>query len=251
MASRHNRGREHEQSTTEGTTEGAQAETETVSANGTGTGPTVDTETGVVSGAGYESTDTPEGQGPVSLEPIKLVKKLVAKDIVGRAALSCTKTIKKDAEGHAVLENDKPVYEVTPPTALYTVFGTAEGTETGETSYGPWLGFIGNFEAVRALDGQRLKSNRLILQEPAQSLLRDALVEQKKKDPGASLSFAFNVGKRTSQRWVDTNEGSSYEYTIESIINVVKHDPLAAMRQQLLPVLPKAPSPQLGHDKPA
>jgi hypothetical protein len=212
------------------------------------TGATVDASTGEMSG-----NDVPPVDEVVDTDVVALPKKIVAKEIIGRAQLKCTKKFipEKDKDGNAIFDTEgapKGTWEVTPPTALYTVFGTASGTETGETQYGVWTGFQGTFEAVRTYDGKRFRSNRLILQEPAQGLLLGALSEVKKRDLSGSVNFAFNVGKRTSQRWVDTNDGNSYEYTIESVINVVKHDPLAHMRKALLGVLPKPPAKQLTSD---
>jgi hypothetical protein len=212
------------------------------------TGSTVDASTGEMRG-----DNAPPVDEVVDTDVVALPKKIVAKEIIGRAQLKCSKKFiaEKDKEGNAIFDSEgapKGIWDVTPPTALYTVFGTASGTETGETQFGDWTGFEGTFEAVRASDGKRFRSNRLILQEPAQGLLLNALTEVKRRDPSGSVNFAFNVGKRTSQRWVDTNDGNSYEYTIESVINVVKHDPLAHMRKALSGILPKAPPKQLTSD---
>jgi hypothetical protein len=74
------------------------------------------------------------------------------------------------------------------------------------------------------------------------------LTDIKRKDAAGSIKFAFDVGKRTSQRWVDTGQGSSYEYTIKSVISVVKHDPLADMRKALA-ALPYGPQKALAGPK--
>lgn len=202
----------------------------------------VDSETGQISGEGFEEQTNPD------IDQVYLPKKIVAKDIVGRAALKMKKTARtvKNGDGSEAIE-----WDVSPPKEIYTVFGTASGTETGQTSYGDWTGFTGTFEAVRTEDGARFRSNRLILQEPAQSLLINALAEVKKRDSSGSVNFAFEVGIRTSQRWVDTNEGNSYEYTIKSIFNVQRHDPLAHMRNSLKAILPSPKPKALTHDKPA
>jgi hypothetical protein len=98
---------------------------------------------------------------------------------------------------------------------------------------------------VRSEDGVRFRSNVLILQDPAEGLLLAALQDAKTRDKDASLSFAFNVGLRTSQRWADSNEGNSYEYTVDSVINVERTDPLAHLRHSLASVLPKAAPKQI------
>jgi len=230
-----------------GVTQGATQGTTQSAATG-GDVPIPDTD-GVL--PGYQGSSGDE----IETDVVALPKKIVAKDIVGRTALKCTKKFiaEKDSQGNPKFKEDgSPAgeWEVTPPTQLYTVFGQTNSTETGTTNFGEWVGFIGDFEAVRTADGKRFKSNRLILQEPAQTLLMNALGAVKRQDPAGSVTFAFNVGKKTSQRWVDTNEGNSYEYTIESIISVKKHDPLAHMRKALLPHLPRPAAQQLTHEGP-
>lgn len=197
-------------------------------------GAGVDTGTGEIKGQSQENIPAPE--------VVHMPKKIVAKEIIPRAKL---KGGKKWIPGRnpttgEVLNDGTGVWELDAPRPLYTVFGTASGTDSGTTSYGEWTSFTGQFEAVRTEDGARFRSNVLILQEPANSLLLQALQDAKTRDKDASLSFAFNVGIRTSQRWVDSNEGNSYEYTIESVINVEKSDPLAGLRHSLAGILPKA-----------
>jgi hypothetical protein len=204
--------------------------------------PTVNSETGEVNGAGFGT------ESNVAIDQVYLPKKIVAKDIVGRAGLKMKKTARtvKNTDGTETIE-----WDVSPPREIYTVFGTASGTESGTTAYGEWTGFTGTFEAVRTEDGARFRSNRLILQEPAQSLLVQAVADVKKRDSSGSVNFAFEIGIRTSQRWVDTNEGNSYEYTIKSVFNVQQHDPLAHMRHSLRHLLPAAKPKQLTVDIPS
>lgn len=220
-------------------------------ANGAQASPgSVDSTTGEIGGASEEGS-----QPQVDLEQIALPKKIVAKEIISRAVLKCHKKFiaEKDANGDPKMDAEgSPVgtWEVSPELALYTVFGTAEKTDGGESQYGAYTEFIGNFEAVRESDGKRYRSTRLFLQQPAEGLLVSALGNAKIRDPSASVNFAFKVGRRTSQKWVDTGQGNSYEYTVDSIINVVKHDPLASMRQQLLGVLPKPAPKQITQGTP-
>jgi hypothetical protein len=173
--------------------------------------------------------ETGETAAPV-MEDIKLLKKIVAKDICGRKAL----VYKKDDNGAVIAPEERP---------LYTLFGTANATKTGESDYGTWIAFIGTFEAVRKSDGMRYKSDTCFLQDPAEGMLLNALTSALKVDKGASVGFAFEVGVKPSQRWVDTDAGNSYEYTVTSRMTTERHDPLALMRQQLAPVL-KLSGPQ-------
>lgn len=208
-------------------------------------GATVDTATGEVTGEGFESPETPR------VDVVHMPKKLVAKDIVPRSMLkgSKKKIPRLDAKGDQMKdEYGDPAFdwELGEPKMLYVVIGTANGTRTGESNYGAWTAFTGTFEATR-YDGQRYQSTELILQDPAETLLLNALVDLKRRDSAGSIGFSFEIGIKTSQKWADTDQGTSYAYTVKSIINTAKHDPLAHLRQAVQAHLPRpAPPRQLG-----
>jgi len=201
--------------------------------------PSVNQDTGEISGPGFEAREAPK------LESVEMVKKIVAKNIVGREALKCTKKFVAEinADGSPKLNADgAPVgdWVVTPPTLLYMVAGTAMTTRSGSSTFGEWIAFGGVFKAIRASDGKAFASRELFLQEPAQGLLLQALSDLRRRDPSGEggIDFAFKIGKKTSQRWVDTGEGNTYEYTIESVINIKQNDPLAHLNHVFQAALP-------------
>lgn len=198
---------------------------------------TVDAATGEMKGDGFESQEAPR------VDVVHMPKKIVAKEIVPRSMLKGTrkKMPKLDAKGNQMTdEAGDPAFfwELGEPQMLYVVLGTAAGTHTGESGFGDWVAFDGHFEATR-YDGQRYQSTVLMLQEPAQTLLLDALVDLKRRDPAGSIGFSFEIGIKTSQKWADTDQGTSYAYTVKSIINTAKHDPLAHLRQAVQAHLPR------------
>lgn len=212
-------------------------------ATGTVAGPSVDTGTGEMTGNGFDqqaATPPPE--------VIHMPKKIVAKEIIPRAKLKGGKTWipGRNPTTNELLNDGSGVWKLDDPKPLYTVFGTATATKTGETAFGVWTGFLGQFEAVRAEDGVRFRSSVLMLQDPAQGLLLAALQDAKSRDKDASISFAFNVGLRTSERWAKSEEGNSYEYTVDSVINVERTDPLAHLRNSLQGILPKQKPKQIA-----
>jgi hypothetical protein len=204
---------------------------------------TVDTDTGEI--------PDPEPAPSPTVDVVHMPKKIVAKDIIGRAGLKCSKkwVPTKDKNGEAMNDKDgNPLgeWELSPPRQLYRVFGTATGTRTGSSVYGDWVAFTGTFEAIRIDNGDRFRSNELILQQPAEGLLLQALGEVKKRDEAGGVNFAFDIGVKTNQRWVDTGEGNSYEYTITSVFNVQKHDPLEHLRLALPPMPLQKALPKLA-----
>lgn len=167
---------------------------------------------------------------PPKVMKAEFLKKIVAKALVDRKDLRFARVEKDGRESKD--ENDYP------PRALYRVYGTAQGTETGESQYGPWTCFTGSFEAIRLKDHKRFRSNKVFLQDPAEGLLIEAIRGAKLVDASASVRFGFDIGVKVSARWLDTDEGNSYEYTVESIFDTEEADPLAALRGAALQALP-------------
>ena len=167
-------------------------------------------------------TDAPQLNGEV-----KLLKKLVAKDIVGRARLIYRKKFVDGPDG-----KPSTAFEPLSPAPLYVVFGQARDTKTGESDYGPWVAFLGHFEAIDLETGERYVSDKLHLQDPAEGLLVDQMA--KRTNPSDTIGFMFEVGKKPSQKWMDTDNGNSYEFTVKTHFQIDKADPLADMRRLAL-----------------
>ncbi len=187
----------------------------------------------------HESDPTPEVTEEIPVtekpkvkitdKPVELLNKLVAKNIVTRKAM----TYHKNADG-----------EVTDdaPRALYRIWGVAQAVKHGDSAYGQWTSFEGNFKAVRFADGQIFQSATAFLQGPSEDLLLDALIKAQKADPAASVRFAFDIGVRPSAKWLSEDKGNSYEYTIRTVLESQEHDPLAELTAEAMKSLP-----QLSH----
>lgn len=172
------------------------------------------------------NTETGETSAPPQIERIELIGKIVAKDIVSKKELKYKRIEGKDDE------TDYPSRD------LYRVFGTAEGTTSGESSYGTWTAFLGSFEVIRFSDRKQYRSAKLFLQGAAEPLLINALAQARKVDPNAKVVFCFDIGVKVSARWLETEEGNSYEYTVASVFKTETADPLAALRGSAMQALP-------------
>ena len=117
---------------------------------------------------------------------------------------------------------------------LYRIWGIAEGVQTGETQYGPWVAFTGQFGALNSVSGEEYKGVKAFLPEPMQTMLQNALADNDK------VEFALLVHLK---RRKDLAIG--YEYIAEPIIDAQEADPLAHLKLKALPQLeaPKAPKP--------
>jgi hypothetical protein len=128
----------------------------------------------------------------------------------------------------------------TSPTKLYSIIGICTGYKTGESNFGPWLGFSGMFEATRFSDGQVFASPVAFIPEPASSMMMSAIDNHAKKNEGqteVSLKFAFIIGVKPS------NSAVGYEYTVEPVLEASQADALSELRKQMLPRLPAALQP--------
>ena len=127
---------------------------------------------------------------------------------------------------------ERPKDKKTVP--LYSVYGIANGLQTGTSDYGDWIKLKGSFEAVRFSDGLVMQSGACILPEPVNSMTAAAL--QQTDDDGKrvnqSIQFSLEIGlKRT-----DTAIG--YEYVTTPLIEAGGADPLAALRSETAKALP-------------
>lgn len=175
--------------------------------------------------------ETPKPESPkVDASPPEILGKLNAKDIVKRTAL----TYRKDADGKVI----DPA-----PRSLYRVFGIVSGVEHGESTYGQWTAFTGTIEAIRFSDHQRFIAPKAFLQGASEGLLLDALKAAQKDDSTASLTFAFDIGVKPSEKWVTEDKGNSYEYTVKAVFKTQQHDPLKELREMTLQTLPALPPP--------
>lgn len=150
---------------------------------------------------------------------ITYLKKIVAKNLVNTPIKEIVKAF----------ENDGDKKE------LYRLIGQASGYQCGDSNYGPWTAFKGNFEAYN-MDGEVFKSNKAFILEPLQTMLKNALDESE----GATIDFALSVSVKRRD-----DLGIGYEYNVSPILEVKESDSLSHLRAMALP------SPEKAEEKPA
>ena len=145
--------------------------------------------------------------------------------------------------------------------AVAHVFGSARGYFIGQSTYGEFYKFRGDFEATNVETGEVYRSANLLLPDVIAMLLVDALHAAGAKagkakgaagtheEPGematAPVEFAIEVGIRPR---ADAKPGTAaYEWTVKPLTPVRDSDPLQRLREEVK----KATAPQLSHDKPA
>jgi hypothetical protein len=114
---------------------------------------------------------------------------------------------------------------------LYGVIGICTGAKVGESQYGAWMGFTGQFEATRYKDGARFVAPIAFIPEPASSMMAAALDRAAKNNQEPSLQFAFIIGAKKSTAAI------GFEYTVEPVLQASQNDALQALRDQIAPRL--------------
>jgi hypothetical protein len=165
---------------------------------------------------------------------VMMVRKLSPKTILGKVTLP----LKADGKPY-VNEDGEPVKF--PDTVLYSVFGLSHGVRTGTGDNGPWVAFLGSFEAVRTKDGKRFQGGQCFVPKAVEDILVAALHAGQKDDPTASVEFAIEVGIKFAQT------ATGYEYTVKNLVKTKNADPLADLRLRLAqqhPHLAALPAPK-------
>lgn len=142
-----------------------------------------------------------------SKEP-SLLRKLTARDIMG----------------------DK-VPQPTKPTDLYTIYGIASGIKGGESAYGHWEMFTGEFRAVRISDGAEFAAPVAAIPEPAFGMIKAALTQEGNTQ---GVQFALIIGNKPSPREPD----KKYEYTVKPVVKPAENTLLQDLREKSLAALP-------------
>lgn len=136
-----------------------------------------------------------------------------------------TKTLKafpkmvivKDADG-------KDVSRASGEQTLFRVLGRAVETKTGNSDFGSFTKFIGDFRATVKETGEIFQSSALFLPSSITGILASAVA-------GAGVGgveFAFDIGVKPADSAV------GYEYTIKTLIETPKdQDPLAKLLAQV------------------
>ena len=125
--------------------------------------------------------------------------------------------------------------------AIMRVYGVVRGIQKGvkldQDTQGnpisrPWTALTGSFQAVNIATGEIFASAKVFLPDVAGELVINAFEQAQEGDnpgnPGASIKFAFDIKKITSEKSV-----TGYEYAAVSLIEAAASDPLSEMATTL------------------
>lgn len=113
------------------------------------------------------------------------------------------------------------------------IIGQANGTGSGNSDYGAYTFFKGNFKATNVATGEEFRSGKLFLPAVAQMLLEGAF-----SDTVKSVDFAFDIFI------VEADNNIGYEYGARPLVDAGESDPIAILEKQLAAGAPALPAPK-------
>ncbi|WWT37792.1 ssDNA binding protein [Enterobacteria phage PRDasparagus] len=148
-------------------------------------------------------------------------------EIVSKLTL---KTIGAQPKPHSIKEN----------TALASIYGRVRGKKVGQSTFGDFIKFEGEFEGVNIATGEVFRSGALILPKVLESLLAGAV------DGENTVDFAVEVWAKPSEKG-----NTGYEYGIKPLIEPAASDELAQLRQTVKAAALPAPAKEAATEAPA
>lgn len=152
------------------------------------------------------------------MSDVQMLKKLGAKQILGDVKATVADKCAKDGA----------VYEA------YSIYGSTNGVKTGVSTYGEWVAFVGQMEAINHVTGEVFAAVQCFIPEPLQSLIRAALADHDQ------VEFAFTVSVK---RRDDLKEG--YEYLVKPHKQASEADPLEKLRNLIPAANKNLPAPKV------
>lgn len=111
------------------------------------------------------------------------------------------------------------------PVNLMRVIGLASGVKTGQSTFGDWLAFTGNFKAINLETNEEFRAGKCFLPNIASNLIEGAL-----QNAEGDVQFAFDVGVKPV---LDRQNKESYEYTVTPLIEAADNDPLTELENKV------------------
>lgn len=128
---------------------------------------------------------------------------------------------------------------------LFRLAGRVTGIQTGNSDFGPWTAFKGNFQAQRA-DGELFAGPKCFVPEPVQSMLEDKVQSQLADGLVPSIQFGIDV-----YAVADDTAAVGYQFKVVPVLKPADEaDSLLAQLNADAP-MPALPAPEADAEKPA
>lgn len=157
---------------------------------------------------------------------MKLLKKISIATLIGKVPTE----IKEVKNAAGVVEKVAVAIEQ----SLMRVIGLTNGMKTGNSNFGAWLSFSGQFEATNILTGEVARGANLFLPDVAGELLAPVV----KAADGNDVVVGFDIGVRPAGNAV------GYEYTVTPLTKPSENDALGALKASAFADVPALPAPK-------
>lgn len=124
-------------------------------------------------------------------------------------------------------------HSINEATDLATIYGVIRGKKVGQSNFGDFVNFSGEFEGVNIQTGEVFRSGNMILPKMMESMLAGSFDEDAKD---ISIEFGVKIGVIPSEKG-----NTGYEYTISPLIETAPSDALLALRN-----MAQAKVPEIG-----
>lgn len=118
------------------------------------------------------------------------------------------------------------------PVTLYTLVGNVYGYEIGNTQYGDFIKFKGDFSATLMSNGQEFRSPCAIIPAPMDmviaNLVDDAALGITETKAKVGCELGISVGVKPA------NTPTGYEWTVKTLIDVVPTDSLRLLKDKVM-----------------
>lgn len=160
---------------------------------------------------------------------MKLVSKVSVKTVFGKIPTELQE-VKSIIDGVETVE--KKLRAKTQ--GVMRVIGESRGYKTGNTAFGEFVAFSGQFRATNMANGEIFTGPNLFLPDVVSGLMR-----AQHDSAEGPIEFAFDIGVQPA------NTPHGYEYTVTPLIEPTASDPLAMLEAKLT-----ANAPALSFNKP-
>ena len=119
------------------------------------------------------------------------------------------------------------------------IYGRIMKTESGNSQYGPYTRYYGEFEAVNTVDGSVHRSQQLIVPAVGEAMVAEMLASVKKDNPDAVVQIGFDV----SVKYYDNSNKSGTKFKFEVSPLVDKGEDALSLMGQSFGTLPMLSAP--------
>lgn len=102
---------------------------------------------------------------------------------------------------------------------IMRVLGIAKKMQSGESTNGIWVAFLGQFEFINLVTGESHVGGKAFLPSPV-----DAMIEAQLEGSN-SVEFAFDITVRE-----DETSAVGYEYGAQTVLEVQENDPISLLK---------------------